>query len=120
VTPERVYQQLEELLARLGVPVRAEAFDPRMFGDLSSKGGLCRLHGRTVVVVDSTAPLVERVTILAAAAASLDTESVYVLPAIRDVIDNQRLRPEGTERRPPTLRLICPKEAPDAKPGRKG
>jgi len=109
MTPERLHQHLEELLARLGVVVRSESFDPRVFGDNSSRGGLCRLHDRTVVLVDARAPLVERVAVLAAAAACLDTESVFVPPAVREVIEAHGPRP-SRERRHPVLRLVHPPE----------
>ena len=106
MSPERLYQYLEELLFRLGVPVRSEAFDPRMFGDLSSKGGLCRVRGSTVVLVDAHAPLVERVAVLATAAASLDIERIFVMPAVRDVIEAHGIRPAPPTRKPPLLRLV--------------
>ncbi len=109
MTPERLHQHLEELLARLGVAVRSETFDPRVFGDNSSRGGLCRLHDRTVVLVDARAPLVERVAVLAAAAASLDIDSVFVPPAVRAFIESHGPRP-SRERRHPVLRLVRPAE----------
>lgn len=107
MSPERLYQQLEDVLARLGIPVRCERFDPRLFGELSSKGGLCRVHGRRVVLVDSRAPLVDRIAVLATAAASLDSESVFVMPAVRAVIHAHGMRPAAPNRRPPLLRLVA-------------
>jgi hypothetical protein len=106
VTPERLHQHLEELLARLGVDVRSESFDPKMFHDTSTRGGLCRLRNRTVVLVDSRAPLVERIAVLATAAASLDTESVYVPPAVREVIETHGIRPTPVVGKAPLLRLV--------------
>lgn len=106
MSPERLYQHLEELLRRLGVPVRPEVFDAHLFGDLSSKGGLCRLRGRSVVLVDAAAPLVERLAVLASAAATLDTESVFVLPAVREVIEAHRSRRAPAAPSAPRLRLL--------------
>ncbi len=106
MTPERLYQALEDLLARLGTPVRSETFDPRVFGDLSSTGGLCRVNDCTVVLVDATAPLVDRIAVLAAAAASLDIDSVYVIPAVREVIASGGIRPSCAHERKPVLRLV--------------
>lgn len=106
MTPERLHQHLEELLTRLGVDVRSESFDPKMFHDSSTRGGLCRLRNRTVVLVDSRAPLVEQIAVLATAAASLDTESVYVPPAVRDVIETHGIRPTPTLGKAPLLHLV--------------
>lgn len=82
----RLYRELESLLDRLEVPVRCEAFDTKVFGDLATRGGLCTVRGKRVVLVDARNPLVERVAVLAQAAAQLDTESVYVAPAVREAI----------------------------------
>ncbi len=82
----RLYQELAALLERLDVPVRCEAFDSRLFGDLATRGGLCTLHGKRVVLVDARQALVERVAVLAQAAARLDTETVFVAPAVREAI----------------------------------
>lgn len=106
MTPERLHQHLEELLTRLGVDVRSESFDPKMFHDTSTRGGLCRVRNRTVVLVDSRAPLVERIAVLATAAASLDTESVYIPPAVREVIETHGIRPAPMLEKTPLLRLV--------------
>lgn len=89
----RVYAELEALLTRFQIEVRAESFDPRLFGDLTSRGGLCTIRGQRAVLVDRNAPLVDRVAVLARAASQLDTESVYVTPAVRQVIASHRQEP---------------------------
>ncbi|HQB47048.1 MAG TPA: hypothetical protein PLV85_25765, partial [Polyangiaceae bacterium] len=98
---------LEELLARLGVVVRSESFDPHVFGDASARGGLCRLHDQTIVFVDARATLPDRIAVLAAAAARLDTDSVFMPPAVRQIIDGHRSRTVPWPQRP-SLRLIHP------------
>lgn len=82
------------MLERLEVPVRCEAFDSRVFGDLATSGGLCTVRGRRVVLVDARNPLVERVAVLAQAAAQLDTEAVFIAPAVRRAI--RTFAPTGT------------------------
>ena len=114
----RLFQELEALLARLGVPVRTESFDPRMFGDLSSRGGLCRLHGATVVLVDARAPMVDQIAVLAEAASQLDTDSIYTPPAVREVIETHRRtpKPKPVVRGRGRLRLIRSSEPDDDEP----
>ncbi len=92
-----MYRELEALLERLDVLVRCEAFDSRVFGDLATRGGLCTIRGRRVVLVDARNPLVDRVAVLAQAAAQLDTEAVFVAPAVRRAV---RAYAHGVEAEP--------------------
>jgi len=90
-----VYEQLEALLVRLGVPVRCEPFDPRVFHDLNAHGGMCTLKGSTMVLIDANAPLPDRVAVLAGVLAGFDLEGIFIAPQIRKVIEAQGLQPEG-------------------------
>ena len=83
----QLYEQLEMLLRRFGVPVRCEPFDPRLFGDLTVQGGMCRLHGANVVLIDARAPLPDRVAVLAGVLAEFDLEGVYIQPQVRRSIE---------------------------------
>jgi len=70
-----------ELLSRLGVSVRFE----RMAG---SGGGLCEVRGRRMVFVDLDADIATRLErSVEALAACPELETVYVPPAIRELID---------------------------------
>ena len=105
MTPQRLLQHIEDLLVKLGVEVRTESFDPRWANDHSSRGGICRLHNRTIVVVEANAPIAHRIAVLAAAAATLDTESVLVPPLVREVIEAHRQGAPLDIKRP-ALRLV--------------
>jgi hypothetical protein len=89
-----VYEQLEALLVRLGVPVRCEPFDARVFNDLNAHGGLCRLKGSTIVLIDARAPLPDRVAVLAEVLAGFDLDGVYIAPQIRKLIEACGLQTE--------------------------
>ncbi|MCU0691772.1 MAG: hypothetical protein MUF54_10255 [Polyangiaceae bacterium] len=98
-------------MQRLGVHVRSERFDPRVFGDLGGRGGLCRIQGKLTVLVDAHAQVLDRVAVLASAAASIGIENVYVAPAVRQVIEGQmgvQTAPDrwGSQRRVRHLRLL--------------
>lgn len=82
----RLHDQLVALLRHLGVSVRCETFDIRLFGDSSTRGGLCTLRNQRVVLVDARNTLVDKVAVLAQAASQLDTETVFVTPAVREAI----------------------------------
>jgi hypothetical protein len=77
---------LDELLhaaARLGVAVRMEPFEtPAALG-----GGLCVLRGETLVLIDQRAPLLDRIRALAQAVVELQSETVYMAPEARELIE---------------------------------
>jgi hypothetical protein len=77
---------LDELLhaaARLGVGVRMEPFEtPAALG-----GGLCVLRGETLVLIDQRAPLLDRIRALAQAVVELQSETVYMAPEARELIE---------------------------------
>ena len=77
---------LDELLhaaARLGVAVRMEPFEtPAALG-----GGLCVLRGETLVLIDQRAPLLDRIRALAQALVELQSETVYMAPEARELIE---------------------------------
>jgi hypothetical protein len=80
-------QLLDELLqaaARLGVAVRLELFEtPALDG-----GGRCLLRGEPLVLIDRRAALPDRVRVLARALGGLATETVYMAPAARALIED--------------------------------
>jgi hypothetical protein len=68
------------------------------------------LRGKTVVLVDSRAPLVDRIAVLAEAASHLDTDSIHVPPAAREIIEAHRHtpKPEPVVRGKGRLHLVRP------------
>lgn len=82
---------MDELIAtanKLGIEVRVQP----MLGPRVGAGGLCRLRGRLVVVIDAEAPAVERAGALADALGQLDTEGVFMPPEVREILDSARER----------------------------
>ncbi len=54
-------------------------------------GGLCNLRGRSVLFVDTAAPLPEQLARVAEALAGLDhLEDQYLLPQVREILDQYR------------------------------
>jgi len=72
----------------MGVAVRSEPFDPKVFGNLGARGGMCRVRGMSVVFVDSHAPIADRVAVLAQVLSGLDLSDVYVPPQVRNLVDS--------------------------------
>jgi hypothetical protein len=82
---EEILSQIEELAKNLGITVRYEkilkesAFFP---------GGFCRVKGKDLIIINSKASLDDKIEIMARALIPFDLSQIYVLPAIRELIDS--------------------------------
>ncbi|MBN2282544.1 MAG: hypothetical protein JXO48_01500 [Deltaproteobacteria bacterium] len=82
---ERVTLSLLEALAeQLDIQVRYD----RLTGDEPLPGGgLCRVKGAYVIIIDRKATTGEKIMILAEALRHFDLETVYVRPALRELLE---------------------------------
>jgi hypothetical protein len=72
--------QLEELAERLDIAVRYEtALEDFQF----SHGGLCRLKGRYVIIVNKDISTAEKARTLGQAMARFDLNTIYIRPGLR-------------------------------------
>ncbi|MCU0530482.1 MAG: hypothetical protein MUE57_09630 [Syntrophales bacterium] len=76
--------QLEALAWSLGIEVRTERIPQ---DDVTISGGLVRLKGKSVIVVDARAPAKDRVRTLVQALKSFDLSDIYVRPALRELLE---------------------------------
>ncbi len=90
--PEQVYQHLENLAEQLGISIRYEDLYDSQAG---AKSGLCKVRGRHFYIMDTSNILGERIRLLSQCLGRLDLEGVYVLPAIRELL--QGALPRGKE-----------------------
>jgi hypothetical protein len=74
VSPEEAIRALSEVAARAGVEVRIEPFALA----LSGKGGLCRIEGRLVVLVDAKLSVLEQAGVIGEALAEVDLGDVEI------------------------------------------
>jgi hypothetical protein len=78
-----LFDELLQAAERLGVEVRIEPFEtPATMG-----GGLCVVRGEKLVLIDQRAPLPDRVRALARALIELKSETVYMAPEARELIE---------------------------------
>lgn len=76
-----ILQNFENLLDNLAIELRYEK------GDFA--GGLCRYKDKTQLIVNKDLGLNQKINILAKELGSnLDLDKVYMVPALREVIDN--------------------------------
>jgi hypothetical protein len=85
---ERLLDEFLSVAMRLGIEVRVQPFH----GGIRSSGGLCRLRGRVLVLIDQRLGVFERTRTLADALSELDVEGVYLTPQARSFIEAARAR----------------------------
>ena len=84
---EKAYQHLEKLAEQLGISIRYDDFgDPQ----LPASSGLCKVRGRHLYIMDRSKSLSERIRLLSQCLCRMDLDAVYVVPAIRELLDAAR------------------------------
>jgi hypothetical protein len=81
---ELILNQLEELTEKLGITVRRENVNAE---GSSSSGGLCRLKGKYVLIIDSQASRKEKIRVIKEALKRFDLGDVYVRPGLRELLE---------------------------------
>jgi hypothetical protein len=74
---------LEELCQSLGIQVRYELIKKE--GSFYP-GGLCRVKGEQVIILNSSATTDDKIQALAKAVTSFDLDQVYLKPALREFL----------------------------------
>lgn len=112
--PRQLLGELRAAALALGVEVRAAPFTARG----SSAGGLCRVRGRSVIVLDASASSIDQAAALAEALASYDLAPARLAREALDFVETARSRAER-HRAPPSTTGGPPRVAtlPLPKPG---
>jgi len=76
--------QLEGLANTLGIQIRYEKI---IEDELSSAGGLCRVKGEWVIIVNSRATINEKIQTLAKSLKNFDLNNIYIRPALRELLE---------------------------------
>lgn len=79
----------EELLNLLVDLARRLEFDIR-FDRGSFRDGACRLQGKKVIVLNRISPTTKKITALSRALADQPLDDVYLLPVVREAIENAK------------------------------
>jgi hypothetical protein len=82
---EQKLEQWEEAARSLGIEVRYEPFK----GETSlSPGGLCRLKGNYLLIVNNRATVSERISAIASAVKRFDLSGTYLRPELREFLES--------------------------------
>ena len=82
--PEQIYQELKDLAEKLTVTVSEQNL--RTAG-IKVKSGLCRVKGKDLFIMDKHKSIQNKIKALAVQLAGMAHEDVFVVPAIREVLD---------------------------------
>ena len=82
-----ILQQLEELAERLGVRVLYENLDHEEF---VVRSGTCTVRGNLLAIIDHRLPPSDRIRVLADCLARFDLSTIYLVPAVRELIEARR------------------------------
>jgi len=82
-----ILQQLEELAEGLGVRVLYESLDRE---EVVVRSGTCTLRGQLLVIIDHQLPPAGRIPVLADCLSRFDLSTIYLIPAVRELIDARR------------------------------
>lgn len=81
---EVLLNQLEELAEKLGVLVRDENIN---IEESSGAGGLCRIEGKYVLILNSKSTVKEKNQVLIKALRQFDLSDIYLKPVIRELLE---------------------------------
>lgn len=84
INDEVLLHQLEELAGKLAISVRNENINTE---ESSSSGGLCRVGGQYVLLLNSSSPAQEKNQIIIKALKQFDLSEIYVKPLIRELLE---------------------------------
>jgi len=84
--PELLYQNLKDLAERLSIAVEEQNL--RKTG-IRVKSGLCKVKGNYRFVMDKHLSIYKKNQVLAACLKKLAHEDIYIVPVVRDFINNQ-------------------------------
>ena len=84
--PEQVYQELKDLAEKLEITVSEQNF--RTTG-INVKSGLCKVKGKDMLILDKHKSIHKKINILASHLAKIPHENVFIVPAIRDLLEKQ-------------------------------
>lgn len=84
---EELLARLEGLAEQLEIPVRYASVATE---ELAGRGGLCVLRGQRRIIIERTLGCREKARLLARGLAQFDLEGVFVLPAVRQAIEDAK------------------------------
>jgi len=87
MTHEAIIGELEAIADKLQIEIRHEP--------LECIGGLCKIKGKTLIFINEFLTVEDKVKIIASELSKFDTNGMFVLPKVREVIEKHKQLPDG-------------------------
>jgi hypothetical protein len=87
--PAKTYQYLEDLAEQLGISIR---YDDLSDPELPATSGLCKVRGRHFYIMERSKSLSDKIRLLSQCLSRIDLDGIYVLPAIRELLNTNSTR----------------------------
>jgi hypothetical protein len=87
INDELLLSQLEELAEKLGILVRDENINTE---ESSSSGGLCRVEGKQIIILNSKSTVKEKNQVMIKALKQFDLSAIYIKPFIRELLEGYK------------------------------
>ena len=84
--PEQIYQELKDLAEKLDIQVSEQNL--RTAG-IAVRSGMCKVKGKKMFIMDKHKSIRKKINILAAHLAQIPHENVFVVPAIRELLERK-------------------------------
>ena len=60
---------------------------------VKAKSGLCKVKGKSLFIMDKHKSVSKKIRILASQLASIDYEHVFIVPAVRELLEKYKVKP---------------------------
>ena len=87
---KELYRHLVDAASRIGIRVAEQNLKAT---GVNAKSGLCRVKGEHVYIMDKKLPDSEKARLLARCLRNQPTDDIYIIPAVREFLDNNGGRP---------------------------
>ena len=81
---DKLFSEFENLAEKLGLKI--------LKGKGDFIGGTCTVNNKTVIVVNKQKPMEQRLKTLAESLLEFNFEEIFIVPAVRDFIENQNTK----------------------------
>tara|TARA_B100001173_G_C15936095_1_gene525003 strand:+ start:410 stop:667 length:258 start_codon:yes stop_codon:yes gene_type:complete len=81
---DKLFSEFESLAEKLGLKI--------LKGKGDFIGGTCTVNNKTVIVVNKQKPMEQRLKTLAESLLEFNLEEIFIVPAVRDYIENQNTK----------------------------
>ncbi len=93
--PEQLYQELKEVAEKLEIQVLEQNL--RDTPGIKVRSGLCKVKGSLKFIMDKHKHIRDKVAILAGCLGRMQLDHLYIVPAVREIIDHYAAQSQSEE-----------------------